>query len=652
MYKIRSLALALFALLSLTANKSMAAAGDTTVAHVYQDEVIVTNPGQGFNNYYKWGEFPAATQTYSKVIMYLTFQCPNTMGCAEWDYLDPISIGRTGGVNGTNLDWEFARFITPYGNSWSANSSFKHGWYYDVTDFASLLHDSVEIIYNHTGYEANTRGWKINMTFYFIEGTPDRDIKNITRIYQGGYGYDANIETNLSAQSITYGANTNEARVKIIQSGHGMNDQNCSEFCPKQRWVKYDADTINDRIMWRECGFNSLFPQAGTWLYDRGNWCPGASVKYDDIDIHGVTPGTAHTFDIDMEAATGNFGTQAITAYVIEYGSPNYTTDVSLENIIAPSNEYEASRMNPICSEPVIVIKNNGTAPLTSLDIVYGVPGGTQGTYNWTGNLAYLAVDTVRITQAVNWTPGSNTFQVQLQNPNNGTDQNIHNDFSVSAFTNPPVVNTDKMQIYFRTNNAPTENRYRLMDMTTGSIVSQKSNFTVALQDNRDTVELISGHCYSFEFYDDGPPPSLNPLNNDGLNWWANPDDGAGVLRFMPMVTAIPIKNFATDFGTKILYQFMCRFPLAISGTETKDISVIVSPNPSTDGIFNVDYSLPGDRATLEVYNMVGMKVSSKELNNKNGQATVSLKDMSKGIYLIKILTADKLVNTQKVIYQ
>jgi hypothetical protein len=188
--------------------------------------------------------------------------------------------------------------------------------------------------------------------------------------------------------------------------------------------------------------------------------------------------------------------------------------------------------------------------------------------------------------------------------------------------------------------------------MTTGTLVSIKNNFTLPMTIHKDTVELISGHCYYFEFFDDGPPPSVNPLNNDGLSWWANPDDGGGSLRFYSTKTAIPVKNFAPDFGTKILYQFMCKFPLAISGTEAKDISVIVSPNPSTDGVFNIDYSLPGDHATLEVYNMVGMKVSSKELNTRDGQTSVSLKDMAKGIYMVKIVTPDKLVNTQKVIYQ
>lgn len=639
---------ALVLVATLSSAQSFAAAGDTIAVQVFQNQDVVTAGGS--NKYYRWGQFPSSSVTYNKVIMYLTFECPDTMNCAEWDYLDPISIARPNGMNSTALNWEFARFITPYGNYWGAGSSFKHGWYYDVTDFSPLFHDSVEIIYDHTGYETNTVGWKINMTFYLIEGTPEREVKNITPIYQGGFGYNSNIETALSAQSLTYGVNTNEARIKIIQSGHGMNDQNCSEFCPKERWVKYDANTVNNRIMWRECGFNSLFPQAGTWLYDRGNWCPGAGVKYDDIDIHNVTPSTTHTFDIDMEAVgAGNYGTQVITAYVIEYGASNYTTDVSVESILAPSNEYESSRMNPICGEPIIVIKNNGTTPLTSVNIVYGVPGGVQSTYAWTGNLAYLGVDTVRINQAVNWSPNSNSFQVDLQSPNNTTDQNIHNNFSVSTFTSPDVFNVNELIINFQSNKSPTENSYRLVNMTTGAIVTQKLSFSGINTTYKDTVQLISGHCYSFQFFDDGPSISSSGLNKNGLTWWADTSAGSGSIKLTRM-NGFAIKSFNSDFGAKILYQFMCRFPLAVNEIGSQEISMIVWPNPSADGNITVDYTLPEENATLEVYNMVGMKIYSEQLKKRSGESSISLKEMPKGIYLVKVVTPGKLVQTQKVI--
>jgi hypothetical protein len=261
-------------------------------------------------------------------------------------------------------------------------------------------------------------------------------------------------------------------------------------------------------------------------------------------------------------------------------------------------------------------------------------------------------VDTVKITYGVNWTPNVNVFQVQLQNPNGQADQNTVNNFGISPFTTPPVLNVDGIMISFQTNKAPGENHYKLTDLTTGVVLSEKNNFQNQLFTYRDTIPTIVGHCYRFEFFDDGPPPSANPLNNDGLNWWANPDDGAGSVRISSNVSILPLKTFQSDFGTKFYWEFMCRFPLGITGTETKDVVMMVYPNPSSDGQFTVDYTLPGKEGKLEVYNMIGAKVTTQVLNSTSGSTQVSLKGMAKGYYLIKVTTPDKLVKTHKVAYQ
>ena len=155
-----------------------------------------------------------------------------------------------------------------------------------------------------------------------------------------------------------------------------------------------------------------------------------------------------------------------------------------------------------------------------------------------------------------------------------------------------------------------------------------------------------------FDFYDYGPPPSKNPLNNDGLYWWANTSDGTGLLRFTSNVNQTPIKSFASDFGTKIYYDFLCKHPLGLSNIETKDVVVMVYPNPSSDGVFTVDYTLPGEEGNLDVYNMIGAKVYSQKLSSNIGQTQVPLSGLAKGYYLIKVTTPDKLVNVQKVVYQ
>ena len=91
------------------------------------------------------------------------------MRCADWDYLDFISIKRVGGQNGKVMDYEIARILTPYGGAFAKD--WKFDWEIDVTDFSSLLRDSVEVEYYHSGYEPNhDRGWSVTLDFEIIKG--------------------------------------------------------------------------------------------------------------------------------------------------------------------------------------------------------------------------------------------------------------------------------------------------------------------------------------------------------------------------------------------------------------------------------------------------------------------------------------------------
>lgn len=56
---LQKLAVVLLALLAFNTTKSFAAAGDTTVVHVFQNQHIITNPNTGSNPYSHWGYFQA-----------------------------------------------------------------------------------------------------------------------------------------------------------------------------------------------------------------------------------------------------------------------------------------------------------------------------------------------------------------------------------------------------------------------------------------------------------------------------------------------------------------------------------------------------------------------------------------------------------------
>ena len=71
---------------------------------------------------------------------------------------------------------------------------------------------------------------------------------------------------------------------------------------------------------------------------------------------------------------------------IISYGAPNMTHDVELMDIIAPNNRKVLSRWNPVCENPIVLIRNNGTAPLGECVFEYGIEGNEVHTYTWTTN--------------------------------------------------------------------------------------------------------------------------------------------------------------------------------------------------------------------------------------------------------------------------
>ena len=258
-------------------SQSIAAIGDTTYVTSHNNITVVTNPNTGSNGYLSWAVFPSNATTYRKIILTLSHRCPSPMACGEWDYLDYVYLRRTGSVNNASQDIELARYITPYGNSF--NSNFRSSWTLDVTDFAAFLHDSVEIEYIHTGYETNVgRGWVVNVEFATIEGIPVMAPISFKRLWHGSFpfGNASNpIENYLPADTTITNFNTANLRLKITQSGHGSDANYCAEFCSKTRSVYFDNNLVEIQPVWRLCGTNPLYPQGGTWVYDRANWCPG-----------------------------------------------------------------------------------------------------------------------------------------------------------------------------------------------------------------------------------------------------------------------------------------------------------------------------------------------------------------------------------------
>jgi hypothetical protein len=646
---------------ALVASMQVYAKLDTVTVVSHQDVVIKTDPNVGETFYARWAEFPAASESYRKVMIQLKFECAPGMQCGEIDYINNIILGKKGGYNGTPLNYEIARLITPQGFNWNSSSGWNNTWYFDVTDFAMLLHDSVEIIYRHTGYENNTdRGWKINVNFICIKGPAVAEPVQITQLWSGTYTVGDNsdsIEHHLTPINTTLDAQTGFVVFKGIHSGHGSDNNGCMEYCRKYRNLKWDGSLVNQKYIWRgDCSYNSVYPQSGTWVFNRAGWCPGSTVGYDDNIISGFAAGSTHTIDMDLEPYYNSFslhGNLNTTAYLVEYKTATNSLDAGIENIIAPSSEQQFSRDNPICRNPIIVIRNNGSTPLTKATIEYGCTGGNMTTYQWTGNLSLFRTDTVVLTTPVEWNSNNGTFVANIKDVNGGADQNADDNKMISKF-NAPIVWPGKIVISLLTNKDATENSYKLINNNYNQTVYSRKGFKSETLYN-DTISLSPGSCYTFYFSDEDSSSYGNKLNKDGLDFGAlvgNPNyEGAGTLKIKNALTGSVLKDitgnaagpFGTkggDFGGKYVMNFMCAFSMATPQVEKVKTDIQVYPNPVSH-TFYVDYATASDNATMYLYDLQGKQLQSLLIDNAVGTKAVDVSNLTPGIYTLRFVSGD-----------
>ncbi|PKV62946.1 peptide-N-glycosidase F-related protein [Pontibacter ramchanderi] len=523
-------------------------ASDTLHVVTHKRLTVVTDPSQGVNFYKAWGVFPSPKEGIRSIKLKLRMGCPDTMRCADWDYKDHITIRRTGGVKGESQDIEIGRMLTPYGGAFSKDWAFD--WEVDVTDFSLLLRDSVEIEYNHTGWEPNNdRGWTITLDFEIVKGKPAWEPISIHKIYDGAYRYGdpANpIENALKPTAFTADKNAAFARLRVVQTGHGMDKpDNCAEFCSKYREIYFDQKLIDKRDIWKKCGDNPLYPQAGTWVYDRADWCPGDLMQPDLFDLP-VRAGARHTVDINMEDYTSSAPSAEayITAYVIQYKKPAAKQDAAISDIVRPTLKDAHRRQNPANVQPQVVVRNMGAAPLTRLDIRYGTKGFGQRSYTWAGNLAPAASTTISLPGVIDQAPGRNMFEVELLKPNGKKDKYPADNKMTSTFEGVPKHGAT-MVVYLMTNNQPDQNFYTLKNGA-GEIVQERVVGTLKANTlYRDTLQLRQGN-YEFLFQDSG---------GNGLEFWANPRGGRGKLRLLDGNGAM-LQDFESDFGSSVRYAF------------------------------------------------------------------------------------------------
>lgn len=506
---------------------------------------IVTNPKTGLNAYPSWAVFPKAQTSFRKVILEFTMACPDTMRCADWDYLDHIYIERVKGVKGDSLHYEIARMLTPYGGAFNKKWNFK--WQVDVSDFAPFLHDSVEINYIHSGYESCTdRGWKISLNFICTPGIPPAQQYFLIKNCDGNFLYGdstQDIEKFLKPQLFFTPADNSYVRMRIYQTGHGMNpSDDCGEFCSRWRSIWIDSTCIDKKDIWKKCGSNSLFPQAGTWIYNRANWCPGELNQPDVYDYNVIRAGK-HFADINMQPYidSGSKAHESISSYIFIYGKPFKKNDVSIDEIIVPSNELRYSRINPSTFYPIIQIRNNGSENLKSIKFEITM-NQVKHFWIWNGNVSFNKIENIIIPIAIK--PKNNVFSVKAIKVNNADDEYPKDNILQSKFKPAEVLN-DTLILCLLTNNEASQNELIVKD-----------------NKGRKYLEHLKGTLKNATYYWDtlclpesGYSIYLSDSAGDGTEFWYNVNGGRGNMKLLNIKGEL-LHDFESDFGNEIEYQF------------------------------------------------------------------------------------------------
>lgn len=542
----------------------------------------------------------------------------NLIGTVANGYDGTISPGSMDYYRRWPMRFEILSLVTPYGVNLDLGPDGET-WVVDLTDFMPMMTGNKRITVERGGQ------WQEDMDvkFLFIVGTPTRDVLDVQQIWRNdSKGYQAIMaDEAFEPRSVVLNPNGEAFKLRSVITGHGQE----GEFIPQTHWLDVDGGAKEyDWQVWTECSENPIYPQGGTWIYDRAGWCPGMPSDLQEVDItQYVTAGNSHTLDYGVTSATGT-SNYIVNNQLVTYGGPNFTLDAAAIEIQAPTNYIEYRRANPICTNPKVLIRNTGSTTLTSLTIEYWINDDqTHQTYEWTGSLEFMEEELVTLpSDGALWNGIAgmtlSKFHVSISAPNNGADEYAHNNDIVSEFEIPEVL-PNEFVIRFKTNNVPTESKYEIFDYQ-GNVIFTKDNMAGNTTYN-DTISLPLG-CYQMVITDTG---------DDGLSFWAN-NDGSGYCQIRDM-SGFPVKYFTADFGGSLIYNFTIDFPLAYEDLQLNQ-GFEMYPNPASS-----QFTLTGkkvDEAEIRIFNAMGQLMNIESISQKN-EVTFNTSHLNPGLYMVNV---------------
>lgn len=525
------------------------------------------------------------------------------------------------------IEWEIGRYITPYGNGLDLGND-GWTWVYDVSDFAPLLKGNVHL---------RAGNWQelLDLKFVMIEGVPDRDVIGIENAWKGRRISLTTFDEEVKEKEFTMPENAKMMKLRTTVTGHDFdNSTNCAEFCDKLHSIWVNGNKAKEWQIIKPCGANPLYPQGGTWIYDRAGWCPGEPAVTEEFELTDFVQN--NKVKVDYNIQSDPYGVYDTDSQVVYYTDLNHELDATMEEILSPNNTKLYSRFNPSCGNSIIVIRNKGRNIITNAIIKYGIEGKTNSQYNWTGSLKYNECDTITLTSP-EWDYKKTTGRFYAEIIATG-DEYPTNNKKIVTYENSRITERTNMQFKFKTNKKPKDTQWILTELNTGWSDRVDINTLTSTTEYIYDWELPAG-CYRLTLLDE---------SGDGLGFWALPH-GTGSAELFSRVDDEAYKSFYKfnpDFGSYIHYDFVIDPEYIGINNIAENHNVKLYPNPIRDHATITTSGYTAEKVV--VYNISGMKIM--EENYQSDTYNINTSNLPAGIYMIKVFISNNNVVTKKMV--
>ncbi|WP_299782192.1 T9SS type A sorting domain-containing protein [uncultured Formosa sp.] len=283
----------------------------------------------------------------------------------------------------------------------------------------------------------------------------------------------------------------------------------------------------------------------------------------------------------------------------------------------------------PVCESEVaatIKLTNYGTISLTSLIITSEISNGEISNYNWTGNIAPGASETVTL-PSITVSSTDTTYNISISSPNGETDaRTCNNEISedlklTTIFTSTTIINFN-----IKTDLEASETTWEFLN-SNDEVIKEGGGKYFGNLEVSESFEVSSDECYTFVIYDAGGN-GICCSNGDGY-FTLSTEDGT-------------ILYTGGEFTNEDRIHISTK-TLSLSDKVFAD-SIKLYPNPTKD-FLNIKFSdLTALPTQYQIYNMLGQLIKQQQINTTT-DLKINASQLQSGMYFIRLTNGSNSVS-------